>query len=478
VALAGAVVVFGWAYGSRPSPATELAMAGGGRLLSTPSAQESADAFAEVAARLAPSVVRITTTQRSAGSVVGGNPFEGTPFERYFEEFRQSPQAPRIRQGTGSGVVIDEQGHILTNHHVVADADEVRVTFVDGREAEGKVVGNDPATDLAVIQVEETADLKPARFGDVDQMQVGEWVVAIGNPFGLDHSVTVGVLSAKERFGFAPGRLEDFLQTDASINPGNSGGPLVNLRGEVIGINTMIAGLGTGVGFAVSASMARPVASQLIQHGKVTRPYIGVVMQPLTPRLREALGGNAPQSGALVAQVQPGSPAADAQIQPGDVVVRVDGTATEDSRDVQQAVLQHEVGDQVRLTLWRNGRQVEVTVRTDELPGPEDGDTPGHPIRPGDGEEQLGIALQTLTPELARQVGVAAGTRGVVVTQVRPASRAAEAGLRQGDVIVEIDRQTVTTAEGAASRLGVERDGGHLLRVLRGEGALYLVVPG
>lgn len=457
------------------SNASEFSVASGGTLLSKPSAQQTSDAFAEVAARLAPSVVRITTTVRSSESLASGNPFDGTPFERFFDEFRQAPQAPRVRQGTGSGVVIDREGHILTNHHVVADADEVRVTFVDGRETVGKVVGNDPATDLAMIKVDE-GELTPAQFGDVDRMQVGEWVVAIGNPFGLDHSVTVGVLSAKERFGFAPGQLEDFLQTDASINPGNSGGPLVNLRGEVIGINTMIAGLNTGVGFAVSASMARPVATQLIRHGKVIRPYVGILMQPLTSQLREALGNEAPESGALVAQVQQGSPAARAGIEPGDVVVRVDGVATDDSRDVQQAVLRHEVGEQVGFTLWRGGRQVEVSVRTEELPGTAEGRSE-RSDQPGDTSAQLGISLQTLSPELARQAGVASATRGALVTQVRPGSRAQEAGLRQGDVIVEIDRQAVTTAEAAASRLGAARENGHLLRILRGSGAQYLVIP-
>jgi serine protease Do len=286
------------------------------------------------------------------------------------------------------------------------------------------------------------------------------------------------VLSAKERFGFAPGQLEDFLQTDASINPGNSGGPLVNLRGEVIGINTMIAGLGTGVGFAVSASMARPVATQLISGGKVVRPYVGVLMQPLTPRLRETLGSGAPASGALVAEVQDGSPAADAGIQPGDIVVKVDGAATDDSRDVQQGVLRHQVGEQVRFTLWRGGREVELTVRTEELPSRDETRPAQGSSRESAGSARLGISLQTLTPELARQVGVDNDAKGAVVTQVQPGSRAEESGLRQGDVIVEIDRQAVTSAEAAASRLGAGRDGGHLVRVLRGDGALYLAVPG
>jgi serine protease Do len=473
-----AAMAFGWTGGAcsttrgqaaREQPAAKAAP-------QVPEARQVSQAFVGVAERLAPSVVRITTRQQppSVGRRPGAdlNPFEGTPFERFFEDFGHSPQPPpQGRTGMGSGVVIDEQGHILTNNHVVENSDELRVAFVDGKEVEASIVGTDPKTDLAVIKVK-PGQAKPAEFGDAERLQVGEWVMAIGNPFGLDHTVTVGVLSAKGRHGFAPGKLEDFLQTDASINPGNSGGPLVNLNGEVIGINTMIAGLGTGVGFAVSESIARPVARQLIEQGKVTRPYIGIAMQALTPHLRSALGEKAPEQGALVSQVQKGSPAERAGIRVGDIVIRVAGKPTADSRAVQHAVLEQKVGDTVKVALWRDGKELEVEVKTAELPA----DTAGAPRGDG-GDGQLGLALQTLTPELADRLGLDRSTKGVLVTSVRPGSSAAEAGLRDGDVIVSVDRQPVATAEQAVKQLASKRSGGHLVRVRRGGVESFLAIP-
>jgi serine protease Do len=447
-----------------------------------PQAREVGNAFVEVADRLAPSVVQVTVqghsharARRSRGE---GNPFQGTPFERFFERFGESApleQAPTT--GMGSGVAIDEQGHILTNNHVVEDADQVQVTFVDGNEVPAKVVGTDPKTDLAVVKVERKT--QPAEFGDSDKLRVGEWLIAIGNPFGLDHSVTVGVLSAKGRYGFAPGKLEDFLQTDASINPGNSGGPLVNLSGQVVGINTMIAGLGTGVGFAVSQAIAKPIARQLIEHGKVTRAYIGIAMQTLSPELRQAFGANAPAKGALVSQVRKDSPAARAGIRVGDIVIRVGGKPTEDSRAVQHAVLDVQVGSEVPISVWRSGNELELKVKTSELPDDASADSGDVRGNGGGGESKLGLALQTLTPELADRLGVAHTLKGVVIGSVRPQSPAARAGLRSGDVLVEIDRGEVATAEDAVRRLSAERAAGHLLRVQRGDDSLYVVLsPG
>jgi len=443
-----------------------------------PEPRQINQAFAGVAERLAPSVVRITTrgqspaVDTSPGS--GGDSFEGTPFERFFEDFGRRPaEPPGPRFGMGSGVVIDAQGHILTNNHLVAHMDEVRVTFIDGEELPGKIVGTDPKTDLAVLKVDD-ASAKAAEFGSAERLRVGEWVMAIGNPFGLDHSVTVGVLSAKGRYGLAPGKLEDFLQTDASINPGNSGGPLVNLSGQVIGINTMIAGLGTGVGFAVSESIARPIARQLIEHGKVIRPYIGLAMQPLTPVLRQALGDKPPEKGALVAQVQKGSPAEKSGVQAGDVVVAVNGEPTADSREVQQAFLEQEVGGTVEVTVWRDGEERKLGVRTTELPS--DSVAVGEP-RGGDKQLGLGLALATLTPPLAERLGLDRAAKGVIVTAVHPEGAAADAGLRGGDVLVDIDRKPVATADEAAKRLKPTRPGGHLARVRRGNASLFVAIP-
>jgi len=455
-----------------PAPAGSAAP-----IAQVPEAREVGQAFVRVADRLAPSVVRITVRERAPVMARRPsrerNPFEGTPFEHFFEDFGAAPpEGAEPTMGMGSGVVIDDQGHILTNNHVVTHADDVEVTFVDGKELKGEVVGTDPKTDLAVLKVN-GAPTKPAEFGDSEKMHVGEWVIAIGNPFGLDHSVTVGVLSAKGRYGFAPGKLEDFLQTDASINPGNSGGPLVNLNGQVIGINTMIAGLGTGVGFAVSEAIAKPISRQLIEHGKVTRAYIGIVMQSLTPDLRSALGSNAPEKGALVSEVQKGSPAERAGIHVGDIVVRVAGKPAEDSRAVQHAVLSENVGDKVPMTVWRDGKQIELNVQTAELPGGQ----ASQDDQPASGEGKLGLTLQTLTPDLSNRLGIDQASKGAVITAVRPGSSAAKAGLRTGDVIVEVDRQQVASADDAAKRLGSRRAGGHLARILRGDGSLFVVVP-
>jgi serine protease Do len=434
-----------------------------------PQAREVGEAFVGVAERLAPAVVRITTREPAASAHPGASPLGGTPFERFFEEFGSPSVNPEPRVGMGSGVVIDDAGHILTNQHVVANADDVRVTFADGKELAAKIVGSDAKTDLAVIQVE-AANLKPAEFGSSDGMRVGEWVMAIGNPFGLDHSVTVGVLSAKGRYGFAPGQLEDFLQTDASINPGNSGGPLVNLEGKVIGINTMIAGIGTGVGFAVSEAIARPIAKQLIEQGKVVRPYLGISMQPLTPSMREAIGAQAPEKGALVAEIQKGSPAEQAGVQPGDVIVAIDDKPAADSRDVQQAVLQHKVGDNVNLKVWRDGKTLQLPVRTAELPG--QAPAPDQPSK----QDDVGLALRPLTPQLADRLGLAPGTHGLVIASVRPDAVAARAGLRPGDVLLSVDREPVTNARDALQQLAAPRPGGHLLLIQRGDSTAFLVL--
>jgi serine protease Do len=475
--VASTALACGWIGGTYSGTHQEISSASAASAPTpAPEARKVGESFVDVAERLAPSVVRITTQKRLAASPRGlsGNPFEGTPFEHFFDRFGEgdAPSEPnRMVTGMGSGVVIDTQGHILTNNHVVADADEVQVAFVDGKELAGKIVGTDPKTDLAVLKVD-GANAKPAEFGDSKNMHVGEWVIAIGNPFGLDHSVTVGVLSAKDRYGFAPGKLEDFLQTDASINPGNSGGPLVNLSGQVIGINTMIAGLGTGVGFAVSEAIARPIARQLVEHGKVVRPFIGIAMQTMTPELRKALGDNPPENGALVSQVQKGSPAEAAGVRAGDVVVSIDGKTMRDSREVQQAVLAHEVGQKLDVKVWRNGKEMSLKVTTAELPGERA--TPKQVADPRGGK--LGLALDSLTPDLSERLGLGRGTKGAVVKSVRPGSAAAEAGLREGDAILEIDRAPVTSAEDAAQRLASARPAGHLVQVRRGDASVFIVL--
>ena len=437
--------------------------------------------FAAVASQLSPSVVRISITKTVKGRFHGRNPFQGTPFDRFFggeeggdDEGQGMDQGPK-QHGTGSGVVIDRKGYILTNNHVVEDADEVKVSFVDGKTVTGRVVGTDPKSDLAVVKVD-SVDVQAARLGDSDKVAVGEWVIAIGNPFGLDHTVTVGVLSAKNRSGFDNGHIEDFLQTDASINPGNSGGPLVDLDGEVIGINTMIAGIGTGIGFAVPSSMAKPIADQLIKTGRVRRPFLGVVMQEMTPDLAKRIGTNAPQQGALVGQVQPGSPADVAGIKPGDVIVAIDKSPVAGSKAVQRTVLGKQIGQKVSVALWRDGKDMNLQTSLAELPGDEN--QPKHGASGAAASRgKLGLGLQSLTPELSERLGVPKGERGAVVTTVREGSPAQEAGVQEGDVIIEVDRKPVAAAADAIRLLQQDQSGGHLLRIKRRDGALFIVVP-
>lgn len=430
--------------------------------------------FAQVASQLSPSVVRISVAKTVKGGRMGRNPFGGTPFEHFFgiPDDGEGGMPGQKQRGMGSGVVIDARGYILTNNHVVTEADEVKVTFHDGKTVPGKVIGTDPKTDLAIVKVD-NYKVTPARFGDSDKMQVGEWTIAIGNPLGLDHSVTVGVLSAKGRSGFGMVQYEDFLQTDASINPGNSGGPLVNLDGEIIGINTMIAG-NSGIGFAVPSSMARPIAEQLMNGGKVRRPYIGIAMQDLTPEMGKTLGDKAPEHGAIVGQVQNGSPAEKAGVKAGDVIVKVDGQSVDGSKAVQRTILGKGIGQKVDLALWRDGKEQHVATTTAELPS--DAGEAQHGGNGAGNHGKIGLGLQSVTPPLAERLELPRGTKGAVVSQVRPGSPAEEAGLREGDVIVEVDRRPVASADDATRALGQDRPGGHLLRVQRKDGSMYVVV--
>jgi serine protease Do len=454
--------------------------------LPPPSSQQLNDArsfsrtLAQVAAQLSPSVVRISIVKGGkpgpAAHRRGGNPFEGTPFDRFFGEGDEGGAMTPKQRGLGSGVVIDKRGYILTNNHVVEDADEVKVTFIDGKTVDGKVVGTDPKSDLAVVKVT-GVDVKAAKLGDSDKMQVGESVMAIGNPFGLDHTVTVGVLSAKNRAVQGGGQFEDFLQTDASINPGNSGGPLINLDGEVIGINTMIAGIGTRVGFAVPSSMAKPIVDQLISGGHVRRPYVGIRMQELTPEFQKALGQGAPEKGALVDNVEPGAPADSAGVKNRDVIVAVNGQPIADSRGVQRAVLGTSIGAKVDLTLWRDGKTVHVYPVTRELPGDNAIAARENGRSPAESRGKLGLGLASLTPNIAAELGIDGHAKGAVVTSVRDGSPAQEAGLQQGDIIVEVDRRPVSTADDAVSALQTSKAPVHLVRVRRGADAMYLTLP-
>lgn len=422
-------------------------------------------AFTEVAERVLPSVVSIHV---EAEADTDGWPFFFPFMSPYGHE------VPRVR-GSGSGVIIREDGVILTNNHVVERARRLTVRLRDGRTFRGRILGTDPATDLALVKIDATG-LPAARLGDSDQARVGEWVLAIGAPLGLEATVTHGVISATGRGGLGANEIEDYLQTDASINPGNSGGPLVNLRGEVLGINTMIIGRNTGIGMAVPSRLAQSVVQQILRNGRVSRGWIGVGVQDLTSDLARTMGlGNT--RGALINQVEPGTPAARGGIQVGDVVTAIDGSAVTCAHDLVRSITRRGVGEQVNLTVLRNGRTHTVTVTTAERPGSQQASIGPYQEPPAPAGRQgyrgLGLRLATLGPDAATRLGVPPGS--VVVAGVEPGSPADEAGLRRGDVILRADGQEVRSIADVQSAAQDQRVA---LLVRRGRAQVFVPLVG
>lgn len=366
--------------------------------------------------------------------------FGDDPFERMLP---QMPEGGFEQQGLGSGVIVSEDGYVLTNNHVVADADEVTVSLADGRQLKAKIVGTDRATDVALLKLD-AQGLIPAPLGDSDSMEVGDWVMAIGSPLGFDQTVTAGIISAKGRqVGVTNGGYEDFLQTDAAINPGNSGGPLVNLRGEVIGINTAIAsrsGGFSGIGFAIPVNMARSIMDQIRDSGKVTRGRIGAAIQDLSEDLAKSFGYEG-RDGALVDDVVPDSPAAKAGMKSGDIVTKYQGKPVRNSSQFRNAVAATAPNTKAEVELFRDGKRltVQVTVATLTDQGVAQEEEAGA----SEESEGLGLSVRPLTPELANQIGVKEDVKGVVVAEVNPGSVAARAGVRGGDVITSVNGQPV-----------------------------------
>jgi len=391
--------------------------------------------FAKLAKSLKPMVVNIAV-EKSVGQ---GGPDE--LMRRFFEG--GVPAEPKAR-GQGSGVIISTDGFILTNNHVVAGADQVRVTTSDGREHKARVVGTDPKTDLALVKVDATG-LPAAPLGDSDALQVGDWVMAIGNPFGLEATVTVGVLSGKGRV-IGAGLYDDFLQTDASINPGNSGGPLFNLAGQVVGINTAILPNGQGIGFSIPVNMAKDVANQLKSAGRVVRGFLGVGIQPLTPQLKLALQLPAELEGALVSSVQPDGPADRAGIKVMDVITSINGRQVRSDRELLTQVARTPVDSEAQLTITREGSPVQVKTRIAQRPDDEVASAapPAPPAAPR--QNNLGFRLSNLTPDLAAQLNTN-DPNGVVVMEVQRGSAAARAGLRPGDVVRRVGTTPVRNTD-------------------------------
>jgi len=423
-------------------------------------ARSAPESFADLAARLLPSVVNISTTQTVSGNAGPQMPHvpPGSPFEEFFKEFFdrnwQAPQRKRRVTSLGSGFIIDAaKGYVVTNNHVIADADEITVILHDDTRLAAKLVGRDQKTDLAVLRVEHgDLKLKPSAFGDSDAIRVGDWVIAIGNPFGLGGSVTAGIVSARGR-DIHSGNYDDFIQTDASINRGNSGGPLFNLKGEVVGINTAIytpSGGSVGIGFSIPTAMAKPVIDQLIKHGKVRRGWLGVQIQQVTDEIAETLGLDH-ATGALVAAVTEDGPAQDAGIEVGDVILTFNGKTVEKMRKLPRIVAETDVGKSVSVEVWRARKKVVVTAKLGALDETEKkmaaangGQAEG--VKPNEREvESLGLTLSTVTPDIRRAFNIGKDAKGVVVTAVKDDGNAAEKGIRPGDLVVEVNQEDVGT---------------------------------
>ena len=430
---------------------------------SAPVAMTQAPAWVEIAKTVKPAVVNVSVrgVERKA---------EG-PAEELMERFGRSPK--RTLRGMGTGFVINADGYVVTNNHVVDGASEIRVKFSDGRELVGKVVGQDEKTDLALVKVEATG-LPVIPMGDSSKLEVGEPVMAIGNPFGLEQTVTTGIVSATGRV-IGSGPYDNFIQTDASINPGTSGGPLINARGEVIGINTAIFSRGggsVGIGFAVPSSLAKTVITQLADHGTVERGWLGVSIQPLTKELAASFK-RGDTSGALVSAVMDGSPADKAGVKAGDVIVEFNGKKIPKATDLPGLVADVPVGKDVPMVVVREGKEQRLNAHIAKL---ED-ESHANAAAETDGKGKLGLSVQPVTPPVARELGLKV-KEGVLVRDVVEGGRAAEAGIRAGDVIVEVDRRPVRTVEDFKARLDKQaKDAPVVMLVNRDGQTMYVAIP-
>jgi serine protease Do len=439
--------------------------------------------FAKIAEEEKKFVVNINTTKNFKRRMPqlprgprGQMPFGGE--EDFFNHFfGQMPDRELKQQSLGSGFIVDKEGYILTNNHVVDGADGIRVTLLDGRSYDAEVKGRDAKTDIALIKIKPENGLPVATLGDSDALLVGEWVIAIGNPFGFGHTVTAGIVSAKDRT-IGAGPYDSFIQTDASINPGNSGGPLLNARGEVVGINSAIIASGQGLGFAIPVNMARSVMEQLRDKGSVTRGWLGVQIQPLTPELRESLK-LAAEGGALIAGVVKGDPADKAGLKAGDVVLEFDGRAVHSDRDLVSIVGNTPVGRKAAVKLVRDGKSLSLDIKVakrsedkDEVAA-EDEDEPSVKET---GKARIGLQVQDVTKEIAERLGLD-DTTGALVAEVLDGSPADRAGIERGDVIVEANRRPVESAAAFTKAVRATEPGKSVLLLVRnGRGTRFVAV--
>ena len=477
-------------------PACALALLALLALPTSGGAKPAPDSFADLAAKLLPAVVNISSTQtvkagqensddpdapstpgnRGGG---GGNRAQpdipqfppGSPFEQFFKDFlnrnRQGQQdtLPRQQTSLGSGFIVDPSGLIATNHHVIDKADTITVTLQDGTNFKAEIVGQDTKTDLALLRIKSDKPLPAIKFGDSDKTRVGDWVLAIGNPFGLGGSVTAGILSARAR-DINSGPYDDFLQTDASINRGNSGGPMFNMDGEVIGINTAIyspSGGSIGIGFAIPADLAKPVLDQLRDFGHARRGWLGVNIQNVNDEIAESLGLDKPK-GALIASVHDGGPAQVAGVQPGDVVLMFDGKPINDMKELPRFVAETPIDKSVKVMVWRKRNEVDLDVKVGELkeepqvasvsPKQE------KPQAPVSSVKALGLSLANLTPELRQRFGLGDDINGVVITDIDNGGPSADKGMKAGDIVVEVAQDDVKTTDQILNKLDEAKKAG------------------
>jgi serine protease Do len=432
--------------------------------------------FSALAKDAGPAVVHIRVEKTVKGGGAEFRQFENHPFQEddrykdFFDHFFGGKTPREFKQnGLGTGFIIDKDGFIVTNNHVVKDADKIKVVLKDKREFDAEIVGRDPHTDLALIKIDTKKDLPTVRLGSSDKLQVGEWVAAIGSPFGLEQTVTAGIVSAKGRV-IGSGPYDDFIQTDASINPGNSGGPLINMNGEVVGINTAIIAGGQGIGFAIPIDLANGIIKQLKTNGEVTRGWLGITIQDLSGELAEYYGVKG-QTGVLVADVIPGDPADQAGIKPKDIILKVNGDTVTTGRDLTAKSADLTVGDNAALTVLRDGKEKTLNVKVGkrsltlaaaQAPRPEK-------------ETEFGLQVADLTPQMARQLNLN-DDKGVVVVGVKANSKAEKAGIQKGDLIKEVNRQPVESTSDFKKMVHNKKTGDGVDLLVKRMNAGYVVI--
>ncbi len=463
-------------------------------------AKPAPESFAPLVEKLMPAVVNISTTQKvKTGALGGGLPFmfqlpddpRLDPFREFFEQFGPGSGLGQLQEqeiySLGSGFIIDPAGYVVTNNHVIADAEEIKVILQDDTKLAAKIVGRDPKTDLALLKVDAGKDLPYVSFGDSDASRVGDWIIAIGNPFGLGGSVSAGIISARSR-SINAGPFDDFIQTDAAINRGNSGGPMFNMQGEVIGINTAIfspSGGNIGIGFAVPAAQAKPVLLQLKEYGRTYRGWLGVKIQHVTSEIAESVGLKHAM-GALVLEINENSPASKSDIKPGDVILEFDGKKVSEMRKLPRIVAETKIGKKVEVIVWRDGKKHRTSVVLGELDESEEqlsshtGGNMPYTNKEDSVSELLGMDLAVITPQLRRKLRLDDDSSGVVVLRVEPGSPAAKQNIRRGDIITRVNDKEILNIKDLRAALQALSDAGRnyaLVRIIRQQQNLFVTLP-